>query len=191
MAEPSNDPKTLPDYLRPGLDIVFVGINPGASSVVAGHYFSGRYNRFWSALNLSGIAGPQPLGPQDDVRMNSLGFGLTDVVKRPSRNASELRAADYRRWAPLARERLLEARPLVVCFNGITGYKHFLRYAEGKDTAPALGEQERRLGESVVFVAPSPSPANASYSLEAIAEWYRRLGALRDRLKRAAGGNAP
>ena len=179
--------KTLPDYLREGLDIVFVGINPGASSVAAGHYFAGRYNRFWPALNLSGIAGPQPLGPHDDVRMPALGFGLTDVVKRPSRSASELRAADYRQWAPLARERLLAARPLVVCFNGLTGYRHFLRYAEGQKAAPALGEQERRLGDSVVFVAPSPSPANASYSLEAIAEWYCRLGAVRDRLKGAQG----
>ena len=187
MTASAADPKTLPDYLREGLDIVFVGINPGASSVVAGHYFSGRFNRFWPALNLSGIAGAQPLGPPDDVRMNDLGFGLTDVVKRPSRVASELRAADYRRWAPLARERLIAARPLVICFNGITGYKHFLRYAEGLDVAPALGEQERPLGDSVVFVAPSPSPANASYSLEDIAEWYRRLGAVRDRLKGARG----
>ena len=31
---------TLPDYLEPGLDIVLVGINPGAYSVRAGHYYA-------------------------------------------------------------------------------------------------------------------------------------------------------
>ena len=31
--------KTLPDYLAPDLDIVFVGINPGAYSAEVGHYF--------------------------------------------------------------------------------------------------------------------------------------------------------
>jgi hypothetical protein len=31
---------TLPDHLRPGLDLVFIGINPGLYSVQRGHYFA-------------------------------------------------------------------------------------------------------------------------------------------------------
>ncbi len=31
--------RTLPDYLQPGLDLVFVGINPGLYSVQRRHYF--------------------------------------------------------------------------------------------------------------------------------------------------------
>ena len=46
--------KTLPDYLRPGLDVVFVGLNPGCYSAQVGHYFAFKPNRFWSALSASG-----------------------------------------------------------------------------------------------------------------------------------------
>ena len=33
--------KTLPDYLRGGLDLVFVGINPGMKSAATGHHYAG------------------------------------------------------------------------------------------------------------------------------------------------------
>ena len=42
---------TLPDYLAPGLDLVFIGINPSLYSVQRGHYLpagrtaSGRPSR--------------------------------------------------------------------------------------------------------------------------------------------------
>jgi hypothetical protein len=32
--------RTLPDHLRPGLDLVFVGINPGLYSVQRGYHFA-------------------------------------------------------------------------------------------------------------------------------------------------------
>ena len=43
-----------------------------------------------------------------------------------------------------------------------------------------LGLQPRSIGATRVFVTPNPSPANAVYSLEDLADWYRRLGQLRD-----------
>ncbi len=182
------DEPTLPDYLRPGLDLVFVGINPGAYSASVGKYFATPQNRFWGALNRSGLAGGRDLGPGDEAWLFEYrAIGFTDVVKRASNSASSLRAADFRTWAPVTREKLLEASPIVVCFNGITGYKWFLQYAEGrKQVDVALGGQPDRLGESRVFVAPNPSPANASYSLDDIAGWYRRLADLiaRARAKR-------
>ena len=173
------DAPTLPDYLRPGLDLVFVGINPGAYSASVGKYFATPQNRFWGALNRSGLAGGRSLGPGDEAWLfEHRAIGFTDVVKRASNSASSLRAADFRTWAPVTREKLLAASPLVVCFNGITGCKWFLQYAEGRKQDVALGEQPERLGESRVFVAPNPSPANASYSLNDIAGWYIRLAEL-------------
>jgi TDG/mug DNA glycosylase family protein len=175
---------TLPDYLRAELHIVFVGINPGAYSAQVGHYFATPQNRFWSALNRSGLAGAgEDLGPADDARMNDYGIGFTDVVKRASNSASSLRVGDYRRWAPVLQEKLLRYRPLVICFNGVTGYRNYLRYAEGIQVAPELGPQEHHIGTSHVFVVPSSSPANAAYSLAVLAEWYKRLGEYRDQVK--------
>ena len=174
------DAPTLPDHLRLGLDLVFVGINPGAYSASVGKYFATPQNRFWGALNRSGLGGRNDLTPGDEAWLfEHRAIGFTDVVKRASNSASSLRAADFRAWAPLTREKLLTASPLVVCFNGITGYKWFLQYAEGrKRDDVALGEQPERLGDSRVFVAPNPSPANASYSLDDIAGWYTRLAEL-------------
>ena len=161
---------TLPDYLRPGLEVAFVGINPGAYSASVGRYFATPRNRFWAALNRSGLVGTErELGPGDEAWLMERGIGFTDVVKRPSRSASDLRAADFRRWAPLARERLVAAAPRVVCFNGLTACKWFLRYAEDVRREVGLGEQSGGLGPSRVFVAPSTSPANAAYSLDDIA----------------------
>ncbi len=189
---------TLPDYIRPGLDIVFVGINPGSYSASVGKYFATPRNRFWRAFNLSGIVGAgRRFGPGDEAQLPSLGVGFTDVVKRATSSASSLRAADFRRWAPETRDKLLDAAPLIVCFNGLTGYKWFRQYSDSPAEpdrsagAPApwksarLGEQPDPLGQSRVFVAPNPSPANASYSLDDIAGWLRRLAALRDSLKSA------
>ena len=168
--------ETLPDYLRPGLDIVFVGINPGLTSAKAGHYFFNPRNRFWPAFNAAGLA-PEPLGPERDARALDYGIGFTDVVKRPTRQMSELRAADYRAGAPLLRERLRACQPLVACFNGLTGYKHYARYTGGAADV-GTGLQETRIGTSRVYVLPSTSPANAAVGLDRIVEAMREVKAL-------------
>lgn len=46
-----------------------------------------------------------------------------------------------------------------------------------------LGPQLDMIWATRVFVVPNPSPANAVYSLDALAEWYRRLKAFRDELR--------
>ena len=174
---------TLPDYLRPDLDIMLVGINPGAYSAQVGHYYARPGNRFWRAANQAGIFS-EPLGPESDSRVLEFGVGLTDVVKRPTATANELRAADYRRWAPVLRRKIRRYRPRIVCFQGIGGYRSYLRYGEGLAPLPRLrpGRQDLRLEASVVFLVPSPSGLNARYSFDDLVGWYRRLKVLRDEL---------
>ena len=172
---------TLPDYLSPDLDIVFVGLNPGLYSVEVGHYFASPRNRFWPAINRSGLL-TEPLDAGSDAKMLRQKMGLTDVVKRPTSGASELRAADYRCWAPVLREKLLRNRPRIVCFHGAVAYRSYLRYACGISERAELGLQPRPIGRSRVFLVPNPSPANAVYSLDVLVCWYRRLGQLRDSL---------
>jgi double-stranded uracil-DNA glycosylase len=183
----TNDESTLPDHLRSGLDIVFVGINPGAYSAEVGKYFATSTNRFWRAFSRSGIVDVgRALEPGDEAWLNESGVGFTDVVKRASSSASNLKAADYRYWAPLTLRKLEENAPLVACFNGLTGYQAFARYALDLRLKPKLGEQAERIGGSHVFVAPNPSAANAAFSLDVISGWYQKLGELRDSLKPAA-----
>ena len=174
---------TLPDYLNEGLDIVLVGLNPSLHSVEAGHYFATRRNRFWSAINRAGML-TAPLDANTDFRMPEQGIGLTDVVKRPTGGASDLRAADYRKWAPVLKAKMERLQPLIVCFHGAVAYRNYLRHADGiRATAIELGLQSRAIGRSRVFVVPNPSPANAAYSLDTLVGWYQALRELRDGLK--------
>ena len=180
MNETLPEMETLPDYLREGLSLVFVGLNPSQISVEAGHYFANPRNRFWTAFNLAGLV-DREFRPEDDAALPDYGIGLTDVVKRPTRQGSGLKAEDYRRWAPVLKEKLLLYRPKLVCFHGLMAYKAYLRYAEGLPReSPGLGLQDRRIGDSQVFVVPNPSPANAKYSVNDLAAWYRRLSEFRE-----------
>ncbi len=175
--------ETLPDYLQEGLDIVLVGLNPSLYSVEVGHYFATPRNRFWRAVNRSGLLA-EPLDANTDYRMPEQGIGLTDVVKRPTRGASDLRAADYREWAPVLKAKLERFQPLIVCFHGAVAYRSYLRYAEGvRESSIELGLQPHTIGRSSVFLVPNPSPANAAYSLDVLVCWYEALRDLRDKFK--------
>ena len=174
--------ETLPDYLRPGLDIVLVGLNPSIPSAQTGRYFANPRNRFWRAFNAAGLV-PEPLGPETDYKMLEFGIGMTDVVKRPTPGAGGLTAADFRAGAAELRERLLAAAPRIVSFHGVMAASQYRRHADGSRERVALGLQEWNIGESIAFVTPNPSPANASFSLEDLTAWYARLRDLRDQLK--------
>jgi len=176
----SDEPVTLPDHLREGLDLLFVGLNPSQYSAEVGHYFANPRNRFWPAFNLSGLVARQVTAEEDATLLDD-GIGFTDVAKRPTPMGSGLRAADFRQWAPVLKEKILQFAPRLVCFHGLMAYKAYLQHGEGVKESPQLGLQERIIGASKVFVVPNPSPANAKYSLSDLAEWYGRL---RDEAKR-------
>jgi TDG/mug DNA glycosylase family protein len=182
--------ETLPDYLRTGLDIVSIGLNPSLPSVRDGFYFANPRNRFWRALNASGLAG-EPLEPgiaAMEKLYEDCAIGFTDVVKRPTAGGRELRAADYKEWAPVLHDRLLRYQPRIAWFQGKQAYANYLKYAVELRPVIDWGEQALRIGDSRVFVTPNPSPANAAFSLDDLIDWYTRLAHLRDSLQQAAIG---
>ena len=181
LSDTDEELSTLTDFLDHDLDIVFVGINPSSYSVREGHYFANPRNRFWSALNRSGLV-DRELSPEDDARLGDYRIGFTDVVKRPTPQASGLSAADFRRWVPVLHAKLLEYQPRIACFHGVTGYRAYLKYGVGAEDEAGLGLQERTIGKSRIFVVPNPSPANAQYSLDDLVYWYRQLNDLRREL---------
>lgn len=166
---------SLPDYLRPGLDIVFVGLNPGLYSAQVGHYFAHKQNRFWPALSASGLI-PEIIGAEADARLPDWGIGLTDIVKRPTHGIHELTKTEFRRGAKALEEKIEYYKPRIVCFVGFTGY-HVCCGKEG-----AAGRQDALFGGAHVFVIPSTSPRNAHYSLATIIAALRDLKEYRDRL---------
>jgi TDG/mug DNA glycosylase family protein len=175
--------RTLPDYLQPGLDIVFVGINPGLYSVQRGHYFARLTSRFWPAFSASKLServrralGTDTLRAEHDAELPRFGIGFTDVVKRPSANAADLNGSDFKNWVPCLLEKLQRYRPRVACFHGLTAYRPFLNLAlSSADRLPKLGDQPEFVGAIRLYVVPNPSPANAHFTLTDQTAWYDRL----------------
>ncbi len=153
-------PGPLPDYLRRGLKIVFVGINPGLISAKAGHYYANPRNPFWRLLHEAGLT-PVRLAPEEDARLLEFGYGITDIVKRPSRGVGELAQREFRDGRKILEQKLLSAKPLIVCFNSKSAFVGFF----GKEAFRNFGRQRVRIGRSRVYVLPSTSPANAAVPL--------------------------
>ncbi|MBV8513013.1 MAG: mismatch-specific DNA-glycosylase, partial [Xanthobacteraceae bacterium] len=116
---------TLPDLLRPGLKIVFVGINPSLLSAQRGHYFARTTNRFWPCFSRSvlSLAARQALGvevlkPEHDRVLPDYGFGFTDLVKRPTARADQLDPAELAAGVGALAAKLARDKPLIACLHG-------------------------------------------------------------------------
>lgn len=173
---------SLPDLVRTELDVIFVGINPSSFSVAQGHYFARRANRFWpcfsaSALSLSAreALGVTRLEPRHDRALLDHGFGFTDAVKRASPRASDISAAEFSAAVGDLVAKLECFRPKVACFHGIMAYRQVHRALAPARTDPALGPQPVRIGATLLYVVPNPSPANAHFTPADQVYWYDQL----------------
>src|SRR5713226_4459490 len=171
--------ESLPDLLAPGIDLLFVGINPSIYSARAGHYYARPGNLFWRCLHEAGLT-PVRLRPEEDRRVLEWGIGITDCVKRPTVSAAEVSAAEFREGVDALVAKIVRCRPLVVCFNGLMGYRGAF------DRSAGLGRQPERIQGAAVFVLPSTSGANAGYTRDERVAWFDRLRRLRDELKAEA-----
>ncbi len=113
--------------------------------------------------------------------VNQEGIGFTDLVKRPTRGAAELRTADYRAGAPRLRTLIETCRPRCAWFHGKLAYENFARHVGLDSGQSRWGRQEPLIGGTWIFVSPNPSPANAAFSLDDLVVWYDRLADLLSR----------
>jgi TDG/mug DNA glycosylase family protein len=168
---------SLPDYLAPDLELLSVGLNPSINSVKAGYYFATPTNRFWKAMNASELIDQEIKPGKEGIRQLFDGYqiGFTDVVKRPTPGASELRAADFRYWSPILEQKIRASNPKFVWFHGKVAYQRFLKATGRDDTDIEWGAQPLVLGASKVYVTPNPSPANAAFSRQNLVDAYNKL----------------
>ncbi len=161
--------RSIPDVVRPGLRVLFCGINPGLYSGATGKHFARPGNRFWKALHGAGFT-ERLLGPWDDDALMAAGLGITNLVNRATATAAELSSEELRRGAEGLRELAERYRPDVVAVVGVSAY----RTAFDRPAA-VVGPQPERLGPSALWVLPNPSGANANYQLPELVAEYRRL----------------
>ena len=165
---------SLPDYLQPGLRLVFVGFNPGMRSAAVGHYYAGPGNLFWPLLYETGLL-PEPLTYAEDHRILEFGIGLTDLVQRPTRSSAELSLAEARAGVPQLQAKLATYAPRVVCFNGKGVYAWY------SNRPVALGLQDETIGTAHVFVVPSTSARNGRWQRAEKAVHFQALRQFVDR----------
>jgi double-stranded uracil-DNA glycosylase len=178
-AQPDWSNLRLRDRLKPGVRVLFVGINPGVRSAQTGHHFAGYSNRFWKLLSESGLV-PEPITYLDDDRLPEWGFGITNLIARPTPGVADLRAHEYLDgWKALS-SKVRRYRPEVLALVGVTVYRALLPLldpARGRSrvVARALGPQPQVVHGARVFVLPNPSGRNAHFSYREMVEAFADL----------------
>jgi double-stranded uracil-DNA glycosylase len=161
----------VPDVLGPGLDVVFCGINPGFVSAAAAAHFANPRNDFWRLLREAGFT-PRLLRPDEQLEALDYRVGLTNAAPRTTRGSGDLRRGDFAGAVERLERLARELKPGAIGFVGKEAYRG--TFGE----RPEHGLQERRLGETLLFVLPSTSPANAAVPWEERLRWFRKLRAL-------------
>ena len=180
----------LKDRIEPGVRVLFVGINPGVRSARTGHHFAGFSNRFWKLLSESALV-TQPITFEEDGRLPEFGFGITNLVARPSPGIDDLKPVDYIDGWKILEKKIRKYQPEVVALVGVTLFRAIaplLAHTAGCSTEAvlvktplAVGPQPVRIHGARLFVLPNPSGRNANFSY---AEMLEAFVALRKALRR-------
>ena len=165
----------IKDQIGYDLKILFIGVNPHPGSDRRGVPFSNN-KMFWYLLHAAGLLSEPRELLKDDKQLKNLylhafkkvyGFGLINIVDRPSRTASELKRAE----ATPGRKRLLAVikkyKPKVVCFVGKITYSLFIN-----ETNVAYGWQPD-IDHSKIYVMHTPHRGLASLRIQDLKKVYK------------------
>ena len=147
----------LPDRLRPGLKLVFCGTAAGRRSALSRAYYAHGQNKFWTTLHRVGLT-PHLFAPQEYEKLWEHGIGLTDIAKHVYGMDHQLPkdALGVEAVAAL-KARILKAKPHILAFTSLNGGRKVM------GARAVAGEQAERLGDTRIFILPSPSPLAANH----------------------------
>jgi double-stranded uracil-DNA glycosylase len=137
-------------------------------SAAAAAHFANPRNDFWRLLHDAGFT-PRLVAPTEQFDVLRYGIGLTNAAFRTTAGSGDLRAADFEGAAERLERLAVGLRPRAIGFVGKEAYRGAFR------ERPEHGLQERRLGETLLFVLPSTSPANAAVPYAERLRWFREL----------------
>ncbi|GIJ24054.1 mismatch-specific DNA-glycosylase [Micromonospora lutea] len=163
--------KTIADVIGVGLDVLFVGINPGLWSAATGWHFARPGNRFWPALHRGGFT-PRLLHPSEQDELPTFGLGITNMVARASARADELTAAELVDGAAQLTDKVARYQPRWVAVVGVTAYR--IGFARPK---ARFGPQPEQLADARLWVLPNPSGLNAHYTPQTLGAAFAELHA--------------
>jgi len=160
----ANQKHVLPDRLRPGLKLVFCGTAAGRVSALQQAYYAHGQNKFWKTLHAVGLT-PRQFAPGEYKLLWDHGIGLTDIAKHDFGMDHQLpRDALGGDAAAALKARVLQVRPAILAFTSLNAGRKVM------GASALAGEQQAQLGETRVFILPSPSPLAANHW--DIAPWH-------------------
>jgi TDG/mug DNA glycosylase family protein len=168
-------PSTLPslrDRIKPGVRVLFVGINPGVRSALMGHHFAGFSNRFWKLLYESGLV-PDQVSYVDDDRLPEWGLGITNLIPRPTPGVGDLLPGEYAAGRGALLRKIRRYRPRLVVLIGVSLARSLLSVRAGDRIE--LGLHADTLAGAAVFVVPNPSGRNAHFSYAQMLDAFTSL----------------
>ncbi len=147
----------LPEQLHGGLTLVFCGTAAGRKSALTGTYYAHPQNKFWRTLAQVGLT-PHCFAPQDYPALADIGIGLTDIAKfsfgmdhqLPKHSLGPEAAAGLR-------ARIEHFAPRYLAFTSLAAGRAVM----GKSAL--AGKQAQMIGQTEVWILPSPSPLAANH----------------------------
>jgi TDG/mug DNA glycosylase family protein len=161
--------RTLPDLVRPRLRLLVCGLNPSVYSADAGIPFARPGNRFWAAARSAGLV----VAERDPLDALRHGIGMTDLVKRATPAAAQLRRTEYAAGLRRVEQVVRCYRPGATCFVGLDGW----RAAVDRRATP--GWIAGGFGGRPAYLMPSTSGRNARVPLTELAAHLRTAAAAR------------
>ncbi|MEE9281113.1 MAG: uracil-DNA glycosylase family protein [Myxococcota bacterium] len=155
---------TLPDFVGPDLDLLVCGLNPSLAAAETGIPFVGPSNRFWPAARKAGLVERE----RDPWHALRRGLGFTDLAKRATRSASELRSQEYATGLKRLESLVRRQRPRAICLVGLDGWRRAV------DPKVAPGWLEHGLAGRPAYLMPSTSGRNTHADLAGLVRHLRR-----------------
>ncbi|KKY18818.1 putative uracil dna glycosylase superfamily protein [Phaeomoniella chlamydospora] len=113
-----NPPNLLTDSLRPNLQLVLIGLNPGLQTAATGHAYAHPSNLFWKLLHSSGLTAYRHPPSDTHALMDLYSIGNTNLCSRPTRDGSSLSKTEMEEGVSILVSKIRHFKPEVV---GIVG----------------------------------------------------------------------
>jgi thymine-DNA glycosylase len=155
------------------------------ATALAQHAFAGPTNKFWPLLYSSGITSLRHTFEIDKSLPKLYNVGITNLIPRPTRCASELSKSEMLASVDVVEEKVRMYKPKAVCVVGKGIWETFYeRKHAGKKVGKdfKFGWQAERIGigndwsGAQCFVTPSTSGRVATYSREFQEVLWKELG---------------
>ncbi|CAG8402049.1 unnamed protein product [Penicillium salamii] len=139
---PSATESLLRDTIPSNLILLLVGVNPGIMTGISGYAYAHPSNLFWKLLHSSGITSMRHK-PADTYKLPGLySVGNTNIVERPTRDASMLSRAEMNAGVPVLEAKVAAQRPEAVCLVGKGIWEAVWRVRRGR----SIRKEEFRYG---------------------------------------------